>query len=596
VIRAKDGKSAAHADSLLMVEIRTPRRSMLTVLAVTVVIGVPGLARGDDAVPPSEQPSSAITIERVTNEPAIDYAEGQLVVGIADDATRSEVQSALQDAGATVEQSIGAIDTKVVELPAGQVDEGIDSLEQSPAVEYVEPEVVLEATDTIPNDALWQGQWGPQRVRAQKAWDATHGSASVIVAVVDTGVDYSHPDLQGLFVPGYDVVNQDTDPADDQGHGTAVAGVIAARTQNREGQAGMCWACKVMPVKVLDANGSGTTATIAAGIVWAANHGARVINLSLGGAGTTQALQDAINFAVGKGVLVLAAAGNSGTTTKFYPAAYPDVVSVAATMPDDHLYAWSNRGKDWVQVAAPGCDTAPVRGGGYGNFCGTSAATPIASGIGALALSIDPGLAGADIHRALQAAAVRSVSSVHSGRVDAWRTFAALKFIAPIDVRRPRTVGIASSGTTLEARNGRWLGVSSFSYRWERCGENGRGCVRVPGATSTTYQLARADVGATMRVLVTGSNAHGATAKYSAPTAVVTRGAEGASAGTASVPTAESTQSTSGEPPTTDDGSSPPPPPPPSPLDVLPPEIGQTIAEVTEAAGETAPTVVDTAG
>jgi subtilisin family serine protease len=355
----------------------SPRRRLPAALLATaaLTIGLPALALGDDATDRSAE-AAPDAISLVTNETAVEYASGQLVVGLEDDATRAEVKTAVEDAGATVEKSIGAIGTKVLEVPTGQVEEAIDSLEDSPAIEYVERDVVLEATATVPNDTLWQEQWGPRRVRAPRAWDATKGSSSVVVAVVDTGVDYGHPDLQGLFVPGYDFVNLDADPRDDQGHGTAVAGVIAARTQNHLGQAGMCWRCSVMPVKVLDRTGSGPTSTIAAGIVWAVTHGARVINLSLGGAGTTQVLQDAVLFAATKGVVVVAAAGNSGSSTKFYPAAYADALSVAATTSSDNLYDWSNRGLDWVQVAAPGCNVAPVRGGGYGTFCGRPPSSP----------------------------------------------------------------------------------------------------------------------------------------------------------------------------------------------------------------------------
>jgi subtilisin family serine protease len=317
-----------------------------------------------------------LPIELNTNDPTVEYAPGKLVIGVADDATKAEVSNAVDDAGGEVQRSINSIDTKVVEVPAGQVDEAIDALEDSPAVEYVEPDVVLEATDTVPNDTLWKSQWGPQKVRVQKAWDATTGAARVVVAVVDTGVASNHPDLQDVLVPGFDLVHNDADPKDDQGHGTAVAGVIAARTQNHQGQAGMCWKCSIMPVKVLDQNGSGTTSTIAAGIVWAVNHGAQVVNLSLGGAGSTQALTDAAQYAASKGVLVFGAAGNSGTTTKFYPAATPGVVSVGGTNASDKLYSWSNRGADWVDVAAPGCNTAPIKGGGYGDFCGTCPSSP----------------------------------------------------------------------------------------------------------------------------------------------------------------------------------------------------------------------------
>src|SRR5437588_683531 len=110
---------------------------------------------------------------------------------------------------------------------------------------------LVQAFDTIPNDALWPQQWGLQAAALPEAWDVTHGSPTVVVAVVDTGVDASHPDLHGAVLPGIDLVNGDADPSDDEGHGTAVAGVIAARTDNRTGQAGACWSCLVLPIKAL---------------------------------------------------------------------------------------------------------------------------------------------------------------------------------------------------------------------------------------------------------------------------------------------------------------------------------------------------------
>jgi len=565
----------------------SPRRRVPAALLATaaLAIGLPAFALGDDAAdPPAEAPNP---ISLVTNETTVEYAPGQLVVGLEDDATKAEVKTAVEDAGATVDQSIGAIDAKVLEVPTGEVEEAIDSLEDSPAIEYVEREVVLEATDTVPNDTLWQDQWGPRRVRASRAWDATRGSSSLVVAVVDTGVAYGHPDLQGLFVPGFDFVNNDADPRDDQGHGTAVAGVIAARTQNHEGQAGMCWKCSVMPVKVLDRNGSGPTSTIAAGIVWAVNHEARVINLSLGGAGTTQALQDAVHFAASQGVVVVAAAGNSGSSTKFYPAAYADALSVAATTSSDNLYDWSNRGRDWVQVAAPGCNVAPVRGGGYGNFCGTSSATPIVSGIAALALSLDPGLGKDSLVQALRRTARRGIGGVEYGRVNALYTLAALGLTAPLNTIRPRIVGTARSGENLEARSGRWLGASSLAYRWQRCDPKGLSCSTIPGETSQTYRLRRLDIGSTIRLLVRAQNSRGTKTAFSRASEVVERGAGVAPA--AAAPTSGGgSESTSG--PTPSDGVSGGTEPPPSPLEGLPPEIGNSVAEVREMADGAVPT------
>ena len=567
----------------------SPRRRVPAALLATaaLAIGLPALALGDNATDRSAE-AAPDAISLVTNETAVEYAPGQLVVGLEDDATRADLKTAVQDAGATVDQSIGAIGTKVLEVPTGQVEEAIDSLEESPAIEYVERDVVLEATATVPNDTLWQEQWGPRRVRAPRAWDATKGSSSVVVAVVDTGVDYGHPDLQGLFVPGYDFVNLDADPRDDQGHGTAVAGVIAARTQNHLGQAGMCWRCSVMPVKVLDRTGSGPTSTIAAGIVWAVTHGARVINLSLGGAGTTQVLQDAVLFAATKGVVVVAAAGNSGSSTKFYPAAYADALSVAATTSSDNLYDWSNRGLDWVQVAAPGCNMAPVRGGGYGNFCGTSSATPIVSGIAALALSLDSGLEKDALEQALRRTARHGIGGVEYGRVNALYTLAALGLTAPLNTARPRIVGTARSGETLDARKGRWLGASSLAYRWQRCDRRGRSCTTIFGATSQTYRLTRLDIGSTVRLLVRGRNSRGTTAAFSKVSEVVERGAVVALAQAPGAPTSgEAGGSTSGPPLSDAPGGGT--EPPPSLLEALLPEIQNAVAEVGGMADEAVP-------
>lgn len=226
--------------------------------AGVLALGAPSLALGDDSSESGNAPAANPVI-LTTNEPTVEYAPGQLLIGLDEDASKAKVKQAVDEAGATVEDSIDAIDAKVLKVPKGEMDEAVESLEDSSAVEYVEREVLLEGSDTVPDDGLWKNQWGPKRVAAPKAWDTTKGSTGVVIAVLDTGVDYNHPDLQGMFVPGYDFINRDDNPRDDHGHGTAVAGVIAARTDNGRGQAGICWRCRVMPVKVLGANGQGTT-------------------------------------------------------------------------------------------------------------------------------------------------------------------------------------------------------------------------------------------------------------------------------------------------------------------------------------------------
>jgi subtilisin family serine protease len=310
--------------------------------------------------------------------------------------------------------------------------------------------------EDTPTDPLWGQQWGAALTKAPTAWAVTKGFPSTVVAVLDTGVDQSQPDLRGAFVAGYDFVNNDADPSDDLGHGTAVAGLVAARGNNGLGGAGSCPRCSIMPVKVAAADGTASEANVASGITWATDHGARVINLSLGGPyGTTVA--GAVSYARSRGVLVAAAAGNNGNSNLVYPAANPGVLSVAASQPNDQLYSWSNYGS-WVAVAAPGCDLTTLRGAGYGEFCGTSASTPVVSGLAALAMSYAPTASADAIKQAITSSA-HGVGGVIYGRVDFAGTLAALGATfqtAPQPVASPKSpsVPVASSAPNGSVRPG----------------------------------------------------------------------------------------------------------------------------------------------
>jgi subtilisin family serine protease len=387
---------------------------------------VSGAPEGDD-VPEATSATGEARAGEAGDAPApvVSVVAGQLLVKFEEGVPTSVANDVLHHAGVDPESRIAKTGARVVEVPPEEHGDALAALASSPAVKYAESDVVLQLLDTVPNDARWRDQWGATKVSAPKAWDSARGSKNVVIAVLDTGVDFGHPDLKGSSVPGYDLVNNDSNPADDHGHGTAAAGVIASRTNNNAGLAGICWTCSLMSVKVLDAGGAGTTSTIARGIVWAADHGARVINLSLGGPGTTRTLSDAVDYAVGKGVLLVAAAGNEGTTTPFYPAAYPDVVGVAATTSSDGRYDWSNHGS-WVQVAAPGCNVAPILGGKYGTFCGTSSATPVVAGLAGLALSAKPSATAGEVEQALNKTVSPVGSMVQYGRVNAARTLSAL--------------------------------------------------------------------------------------------------------------------------------------------------------------------------
>jgi subtilisin family serine protease len=380
------------------------------------------------ARPAAQQPESAPSerdpVRRTSTE--VRYDPRRLAVTFEPETSQETARRVIADAGTTLQEAIPEIDAYLVDVDPDRRAQALASFRSSPAVTSASRSQIAEAFDTSPDDSDWPQQDGLRVVGFPKAWDVTQGSSRVVVAVLDTGVDARHADLRGALVPGYDFVNSDADAADDHGHGTAVAGVIAARANNRVGGAGVCSRCSVMPIKILDADGSGLDTLIAAGIVWAADHGAKVINLSLGGPGSSAELGNAIGYASGKGVIVVAAAGNAGTTMQFYPAADSRTVSVAATTIADQRYSWSNFGA-WVRVAAPGCNLAPVLGDGFGSFCGTSSATPLVAGLVALELSAEPTATTQQIEQALVSAAVPLPNLVQYGRIDAARTLSLLR-------------------------------------------------------------------------------------------------------------------------------------------------------------------------
>lgn len=304
-------------------------------------------------------------------------------------AERARVVTAI---GGKVKGRIAALGVEILEFPALKhnpqaAERLLENLKQNPNVEYLEPNFIYSVNHT-PNDPDLGLQWAWNKIEAYTGWDTTQGSATVIIAVVDTGVQPDHPDLSGKLVAGYDIVNSDPDPADGHGHGTHVAGTAAAMTDNGLGGAGACPACKLMPVRVLDDYGSGTAAGVAQGIIWAADNGATVINLSLGGTGSAT-LEAAVDYAWNKGAFLACAAGNGSTsmTDSAAPGAYEKCFAVAATNSNDEKASFSNYGT-WVEAAAPGVDIwSTTKNSGYRLMSGTSAATPHVAGLAGLLAS-----------------------------------------------------------------------------------------------------------------------------------------------------------------------------------------------------------------
>lgn len=279
-------------------------------------------------------------------------------------------------------------------MTPGVLQNVLDELNRNPQVLRAERNPRMRALETVPNDALFANQWhlrepADHDIDATEAWDLSTGSGSTLIAVLDTGVDASHPDLGPAVVAGFDFVNGDGDASDDHGHGTHVAGIIAATANNGVGVTGIDWSSKILPVKVLDAQGDGDLDTVAEGIAYAVSGGAKVINLSLGGLTGTSLLADAVAQASLAGAIVVAAAGNDNTDDAFYPSAYPEVIGVAATNLSDAKASFSSFGER-VDISAPGesiwstvsmgtCSLCSPDG--YAPLSGTSMATPVIAGV-----------------------------------------------------------------------------------------------------------------------------------------------------------------------------------------------------------------------
>lgn len=261
--------------------------------------------------------------------------------------------------------------------------------EESAYVEFAEVDAMV-APSAIPNDP-WFANWqkDKQQIGAPAAWDATTGSPALIVAVADTGVDCIHEDLAAQCMDGWNFYDGDADVKDVNGHGTKVAGVIAAQGNNNIGVAGSAWNARILPLRVSDLQGYASYSAIAKSITYAADHSARLVNASYQVSGS-RTVRSAAYYMRKKGGLVTVSAGNAGIGTGY--TASPDIITVSATDPNDAAYAWSSFGDD-VDISAPGCTGATTqKGGGYGSFCGTSNSAPEIAGVLALVWSAQPGL------------------------------------------------------------------------------------------------------------------------------------------------------------------------------------------------------------
>ncbi len=316
----------------------------------------------------------------------------QLVLGLhgPQSAKYADLVTLVREKGGRIVNTVVAereIEAVVAEVPMAEAASFLDKIQATVALAYVEPNLRFKA-NFQPNDPYWLSQWGPAKIGAVYAWNRTLGNSSILVAVVDTGVDYNHPDLRTNYVSyGYDWVDNDADPMDDNGHGTHCAGVIAAVLNNSIGIAGLVQV-RLMAEKGLDFNGNGKESDLANAIIHAVDQGAKIISMSWGGYDESTLIHDAIRYAYDHQVLLVAAAGNDATNQKMYPAAYAEVIGVTATDRDDSP-AWFTNYGNWVELAAPGVDIfSTLPHSRYGYLSGTSMATPHVAGVAALIWSV----------------------------------------------------------------------------------------------------------------------------------------------------------------------------------------------------------------
>ncbi len=418
--------------------------------------------------------SFLVALGAISFAAAQEYVPGRVLVQFREGA-ESHARIALR--GARLEgNAIPALNVQALELPAFYtVPQALEMLRSNPNVAFAEPDWVYRHTSFTPNDPGITQQYTINRIQANLAWAINRGDPGVIIAIADTGVSTTHPDLVGKLVAGRNFVSNNTNTNDDHGHGTHCAGIAAANTNNGIGVAGIGFDSRIMPIKVLGSSGSGSSTNIANGIIWAADNGAKVISLSLGSSGFSTAMENAVNYAWNKNVVVVGAAGNSNVTTMFYPAGYANSIAVASTTNTDARSSFSNYG-NWVDVAAPGSSIySTLRSGGYGNMSGTSMACPNVAGLAGLVWShLGINATNQQVRERIENNTDNVGTFVAKGRVNAYK--ALVNWGATNGNPSVTDFPIASgTGTTVAITSGSWQSLANsdgFAATFEASGKS----------------------------------------------------------------------------------------------------------------------------
>ncbi|MCX7993889.1 MAG: S8 family serine peptidase [Fimbriimonadales bacterium] len=334
---------------------------------------------------------------------SVPYVPGRLLVKFRADISATQAQGIVHASGARIVGEIPRIGVKVIQLPPRASEMAYArAFGQRREVQYVQLDQIHQPAQITPNDYYYPYQWHLPKISAPLAWSYTTGSSGVIIAVLDTGVDAAHPDLAAKMVPGWNFFDNNADSSDVLGHGTRIAGIAAAVSNNSTGVASVAWGCRIMPIRISSPSGLASDTTIASGLIWAADRGARVANVSYD-INESPLISDAARYFQARGGVVIFAAGNAGAFLS--RADDPNILHVSATDRNDVINSWSTTG-NFIDLSAPGSGISTTNlGGGYASSTGTSASAPIVAGVAALILSVNPSLSGQQVQDILKRSA-----------------------------------------------------------------------------------------------------------------------------------------------------------------------------------------------
>lgn len=467
----------------------------------------------------------------------------QLLVKFKASSGQSGRSALLGSTGAKQAGTVHDLGINVVTVPAARADASLSAMRHSKLVAFAEPDATVKPQDSLPNDpsfpasyALVGGAWGWTMTHTTQAWDVTKGSPNVTIAILDTGIRPTGlSDFDGQIASTYNAMTGTTDVTSNAGvHGTYVAGVAGMALGNGAGSAGVCPNCRLMIVQVGTDSGA-SLSDLANGLTYAADHGARVANMSWAGTSDSATMRSAATYAQQHGVVMTAAAGNSNCNCIAYPADDPYVLGVGGVDNSGNKAGDSNFGS-WVPLAAPeGNMTAwPSMNGapGYAPVGGTSLAAPFVAGVAGLLFSANPGLTNTQVEQALESSATPVGFQVGYGRVDALAALQSVGFSdpqvssAPVNTSAPQLLvetngaenyqplsGVPQAGQVLVRGQGGWVGSAPLSIsavQWQRCDSLGVTCTTV--ANAATYTVQSADTGYSLRFVVTVKNGLGSTA------------------------------------------------------------------------------------